>query len=408
MCPIGALTLGKYLSWQEMVLRCVSLSHGCFLAQNTTQLLIFRFIGGMFAASPLTNSGALIADIWGADTRGKALAIFTLAPFAGPALGPTVAGFIVVSGLSWRWVFWVMAAFAGFCFLQIIFTLPETYAPIILLEKARRLRKETGDHNYYAPIERDDLVSFGRRINNVLARPFAIFFREPMLIAITIYMSFVYGCLYLLFEAYPIVFTEAHHFNAGISGLMFLPLPLGGLGAVIIYLLVFNPRYEQACKKYAPSSVPPEVRLEIAVIAAPFFAVSFFWFAWTSFPTISFWVPMLSGLMLGWSISWIFLALFNYIIDSYTSIAASALASNTIIRSLAGAGFPLFATQMYVKLGPQWASSILGFIALAMMPIPFVLTKFGPALRAKSKYLRTKPVPTIPNEKHNESSKSQA
>ena len=132
-----------------------------------------------------------------------------------------------------RWVFWVMTAFAGFCFLQIVFTLPETYEPVLLLEKAKRLRKETGDQNYYAPLEKGGRVSFAERLNNVLRRPFAILIHEPMLIVITIYMSFVYGCLYLLFEAYPIAFTEGHHFNAGISGLMFLPLPIGGMFAVI-------------------------------------------------------------------------------------------------------------------------------------------------------------------------------
>ena len=126
-----------------------------------------------------------------------------------------------------------MTAFAGFCSLQIIFTIPETYAPIILLKKAKRLRKETGDPNYYASLEKAERVGIARRVNNVLGRPFAILIREPMLLAITIYMSFVYGCLYLLFEAYPIVFTEAHHFNAGVSGLMFLPLPVGGLIGVI-------------------------------------------------------------------------------------------------------------------------------------------------------------------------------
>jgi len=127
-----------------------------------------------------------------------------------------------------------MTIFAGVCFVGIVFTLPETYAPIILLEKAKRLRKETGNENYYAPIEKMEALSFAKRVNNVLGRPFLILIREPMLIAITIYMSFVYGCLYLLFEAYPIVFTEGHHFNAGISGLMFLPLPIGGLIAVVI------------------------------------------------------------------------------------------------------------------------------------------------------------------------------
>jgi multidrug resistance protein len=296
--PIFIVTFLVYTAFQA----------GCALAQNTAQILVFRFLGGMFAAAPLTNSGALIADIWGPETRGKALAIFTLAPFAGPALGPTVSGYIVVAGLSWRWVFWVMTAFAGFCFLQIVFTLPETYEPVLLLEKAKRLRKETGDQNYYAPLEKGGRVSFAERLNNVLRRPFAILIHEPMLIVITIYMSFVYGCLYLLFEAYPIAFTEGHHFNAGISGLMFLPLPIGGMFAVITYLLFFNPRYERAVVKYAPNPVPPEVRLEIAIVAAPFFAISFFWFAWTSFPNISFWAPMTSGFMLGWSICWIFVS----------------------------------------------------------------------------------------------------
>lgn len=56
---------------------------------------------------------ALISDIWDAGTRGKALAIFTAAPFAGPALGPTVSGFIG-EVTSWRWVFWTLAIFVCF------------------------------------------------------------------------------------------------------------------------------------------------------------------------------------------------------------------------------------------------------------------------------------------------------
>jgi hypothetical protein len=57
---------------------------------------------------------------------------------------------------------------------------------------------------------------------------------------------------------------------------------------------------------------------------------------------------------------------FNYIIDVYLWAAASALAGATVARSACGAAFPLFATQMYAKLGTQWASSLLGFLALLM------------------------------------------
>lgn len=99
---------------------------GCALSRNTASILIFRLLGGVFAAAPLSNSGALMSDIWDAGTRGEALAYFALAPFAGPTLGPLVSGFMAVSGVDWRWVFWLLTIFAGVCLLLIVFTLPET------------------------------------------------------------------------------------------------------------------------------------------------------------------------------------------------------------------------------------------------------------------------------------------
>ncbi|KAJ6621614.1 MFS general substrate transporter [Mycena sp. CBHHK59/15] len=363
---------------------------GAALAKNGASILVFRFLGGVFAAAPLTNSGAIISDIWDSNTRGKALAMFTLAPFAGPSLGPTVAGFIATAGVDFRWAFWVLAIFAGCCSVLTAVTLPETYEPILLVRKAEEKRKETGDPLFYAPMEKNKF-SFMQRVEHVLARPFKILFQEPMLLALTMYMSFVYGCLYLLFEAYPVVFTEGHHLNAGLSGLTFLPIMFGGATAVTISVLVFNPRYEREATRLAPHAVPPEFRLEMSLFAAPLYVVAFFWFGWTSFPSISLWAPMMAGYIMGFAISWIFLSLFNYIIDTYLFVAASALAANTVVRSIFGAVFPLFATQMYDALGPRWASSLLGFVALAMVPIPFVLMKFGSTLRSKSKYAPSKP-----------------
>ena len=121
------------------------------------------------------------------------------------------------------------------------------------MKKALAKRLETGDLRYYALMERQE-VNFKKRIEHILARPFVILFHEPMLIAITLYHSashlpcitynlhltsdiqkqFVYGCLYLLFAAYPIVFTQGHNMSPGVSGLMFLPIPIGGAIAVIL------------------------------------------------------------------------------------------------------------------------------------------------------------------------------
>ncbi|KAH9853006.1 MFS general substrate transporter [Lenzites betulinus] len=368
---------------------------GCALSQNTASILIFRFLGGTFAAAPLANSGAVMSDIWDADTRGKALALYALAPFAGPTLGPIVSGFMAVAGVSWRWIFWVLTFFAGTCLVITFFTLRETFVPVILVKRAKKLRKETGDNRYWAPMERNTM-SISQRLAHVLGRPFVVLVREPMLIAINLYMGFIYGCVYLLFEAYPIVFSEGHHFNAGITGLTFLPIFVGAELGVAAYIFIFNPRYERAIAAFSPHPVPPEYRLELCLWAAPMFALSFFWFGWTSYPSISFWAPMMAGLPLGMSIVFLFLGLSNYVIDAYLSVAASALSSMTVVRSLFGAGFPLFATQMFDTLNPRWASTVLGCIAILLGPIPFVLRAYGHHLRKNSKYSPTGHLPIKP------------
>lgn len=127
---------------------------GSALAQNTAQVLVFRFLGGTFASAPLANSGfvpflrlvavsrfvltmilsAVISDMWDADVRGKALAFFTIAPFAGPTLGPVCSGFMANAGVSWRWIFWLLTCFAAFLLILTIFTFPETYAYVVRID----------------------------------------------------------------------------------------------------------------------------------------------------------------------------------------------------------------------------------------------------------------------------------
>ncbi|KAH9044785.1 MFS general substrate transporter [Lactarius pseudohatsudake] len=371
---------------------------GCALSRNTASVLVFRFLSGTFAAAPLTNSGGVVGDIWDSKTRGKAMLIFAVSPFAGPSLGPVISGWISVGGASWRWIFWVLTMFAGVCFVAIFFTLPETYGPVLLARKAQRIRKETGDERYYAPLEASKLP-LGPRLYNILAMPFKILFLEPMLMAITIYQSFLYGCLYLLFEAFPIVFTQGHDLNAGVSGLMFLPVSLGGAAGVLVYLFFFNPRYDRYIEQYAPAKVPPEARLEVTLLGAPLFAISFFWFGWTSYPSIPLWSPLMAGGLMGFSIFLIFLSLINYTVDAYLFAAASALAASTVSRSMFGAVFPLFARQMFETLNPRWASTLLGFIAMAMIPIPIVLRRYGSHLRARSRF-----APSVPPAKAGASS----
>lgn len=114
-------------------------------------------------------------------------------------------------------------------------------------------------------------------------------------------------------------------------------------------------------------------------------------------------VPTLSGLMTGFGLMSIFLQALNYLVDAYLMFAASAIAGNTFLRSLCGAGFPLFARQMFQGLGIQWAGTLLGCVALVLAPIPFVFYKWGASIRAKSKVAPTfSAVPDIPKDEEEE------
>jgi MFS family permease len=219
--------------------------------------------------------------MWGPDQRGDALAIFSLMPFAGPALAPIVSGFMEVTDTNYKWIFWVLTIFAGVCLAAMIVILPETYVPFILQQEARKLRKQTGEP-WISALERSKKGdTAGSLFKKTIAKPFIMIVQEPMLAVLTLYMSFVYGIIYLLFEAIPIVFEQTHGLNAGESGLVFLALLSGGVLGVISYIFYFNPQYVKLHHKIAPKSVPPEARLTPILFAAPAFAMAFFWFGWT-------------------------------------------------------------------------------------------------------------------------------
>jgi len=96
----------------------------------------------------------------------------------------------------------------------------------------------------------------------------------------------------------------------------------------------------------------------------------------------------MSGLVFGMGYQTTFISLLTYVTDAYGIYSASALASSVILRSIAGALFPLAADPLYAKLGVSWATSVLGFAALACIPIPFALLYFGHWVREKSPFCR--------------------
>ncbi|KAJ7881362.1 major facilitator superfamily domain-containing protein [Mycena olivaceomarginata] len=337
---------------------------GQALAQNIQTMLISRFLGGFFAVAPLVNGGGLIADIWNAEQRAKAMSLFTAAVFLGPGTVGLIS-VILVNEVSWRWVFWVMMMFGGVCTVIMILTLPETYAPVILLKKA----DPVGNKGIFAAAEKQDWSLQGV-IKRTLYRPFEMLASEPILVLITAYLSLIYGVLYGLFQAVPIIFVRKRDFTIAQSGLIFIGVGIGtSLGSALnVWLLRNDPQLIRNASTGA-------------MVGGCAFVIGIFWLG-----CVPWYVPALSTIVVGMSVCMIFISCLSYLVETYLMYSASAFAANTFVRSLVAASFPLFTVQFFTNVGVNWATTILGGVGLLLLPSPFLFYKYGSRIRGNSKF----------------------
>lgn len=356
-------------------------------AKDLQTILICRFFGGLFGASPLAVVAAVFSDMFDNRTRGMAITVFSMMVFSGPLLAPFIGGFIIESYLGWRWTEWLCAIMGFVAFILDILFLEETYPPVILISKASELRRRTKNWGIHAKQEEIE-VDFRELLSKNFTRPMRLLVTEPIVLLLSIYMAFIYGLLYLFLTAYPIVFQEIHGFSPGIGGLPYFGMILGEILAAT-YILLTQPSYNRKLKANNGVSIP-EWRLPPVIYGGVSFAIGLFWFGWTGYTKNIHWIaPTLSGLCTGFGLMAIFLQSLNYLVDAYLMFAASAIAANTFLRSLAGAGFPLFSQYMFAALHVNWAGTLLGCVATVLVPIPVVFYFYGAKIRQRSAFAPT-------------------
>ncbi|KAK5698352.1 MFS siderochrome iron transporter 1 [Elasticomyces elasticus] len=190
VCTYGALTV---------------FSAGAAGSKNIQTLLILRFLAGAVGSSPLTGAVGVIADLFVAKERGPAMSLFAAAPFLGPVLGPSIGGFIGET-VGWRWIEGVMAIFTGVLWLVGTLVIPETYAPVLQRRRAQKLSQMTGKiYRSRGDVDQGQ-PTFRQVFRASLLRPWLLLFREPIVLLLSIYMAIIYGTLYMLLNAFPIVY----------------------------------------------------------------------------------------------------------------------------------------------------------------------------------------------------------
>ncbi|ATY58344.1 Major facilitator superfamily general substrate transporter [Cordyceps militaris] len=367
---------------------------GCALAPSLNALIVFRFLSGVFGSCPITNGGGSISDMIIQQKRGAAMAGFSVGPLLGPIIGPVIGG-VVAAKLSWRWVFWILAILSGVLSALFFFLSRETYAPVLLQRKTERLRKETGNAALRSKL--DAGLTPRALFTRAILRPFKLLAFSPICAICNIFVGVAYGYLYIMFTSITPLFQQQYGFDSIHAGLAFLGLGVGSMAGVA-YFSVASDRYikkkaaetgdadvdeEMARRPSAVGSVKPEYRLPPLRAGAVLLPVGLFIYGWTAQYKVHWIVPIIGTAIMGIGNLIIFMSLQLYLVDTFTIYAASALAANSVVRSLLGAILPLAGGPMYAKLGLGWGNSLLAFIAVALIPVPWLFMRYGEFLRKR-------------------------
>ncbi|KAH5418353.1 hypothetical protein HBI67_180920 [Parastagonospora nodorum] len=361
----------------------ICFSFGSAVAKDFQTLMITRFFGAFFASAPVTNTGGVLGDLYSPAWRALAMAGYAMAVVGGPCLGPIVsAAFVANPSLGWRWTEYFTGILqAAILFIDIIF-IDECYPPKLLIYKARRLRHETGNWALHTKFEEWD-VSIKELSKKFLLRPIQLLM-TPICFLVALYASFCYGILYMQLGGIPIIFREMRGWPAVSSTLPFLAILIGAIIGCSINAynqLLYNKVYHAAGNRAVP-----EARLPPMMLGSVLFSAGQFVMGWTADPGFHWICPCIGLVMLGTGFFTIFQAALNYLVDTFTQYAASAVAANTFLRSCFAGAFPLVVTPLYHNIGVGPASSITAGFAALLVPVPFVFYIYGKRIRRRSKW----------------------
>ncbi|KAK2463963.1 hypothetical protein APHAL10511_004014 [Amanita phalloides] len=366
---------------------------GCSFAQSQGQLIAFRLLAGLGGSAPLSVGGGALGDIWRPEERGKAIAIYSLAPLLGPVLGP-ICGAWIAERSTWRWVFWSTTIVGAVIEVAGLLFFRETFAPLLLEQKAKSLRQsmdieKAKIQKIYTIYEKNDSRTWKQILGRAMVRPFALLALEPIIQFVALYSAFVYGILYLFLTSMPIIFSDIYHQSVAIGGLNYIAVGVGLTMASQANARILDRVYIYL-KNRNGGVGEPEFRLPSVFIGAVMLPIGLFLSGWAAQAHVHWMVTDIGIAFVGGGMILVHQSMQTYVIDAFTLHAASALATVVCLRSIAGFGFPLFAPVMYNKLGYGKGNTLLACVSILLgWPAPWIIWVYGKRIRASSRYTRT-------------------
>ena len=327
----------------------------------------------------------MLSDVWRPDERGLSVSIYTLVTLLGPTIGPLLGGFITQYS-SWRWTFWTISILDG-C-IQLIATLffRETYVPVLLKRRVMNLRRETGNQGLHTKWQKRDQPLFNKK-GNALVRPFILLATQPIFQILALYISYIFGLVYLALTTFATLWTDEYGESVSIAGLNYLALAFGYIIGTQSCSRFIEIIYKHLQKTRGQGTGQPEFRLPLLLPGALLVPIGLLWYGWSAQHHLHWIMPDIGIALFAIGVKFSTQCTALYALDVYPTYAASASAGSMFFRSLAGFSFPIFAPYLYRSLGYGWGNSLLALIAAVIgIPAPILLWFYGPALRRRSQY----------------------
>lgn len=354
---------------------------GLSLGKNIATILVCRALLGLFGCIGTILVGGTFGDMYTPDHRAIPMASFSYIAILGTVGAPIYAGFID-QALGWRWVEGIQGLANIPLGIAIILFFRETRGSVTLSKRAKALRKATGDERY---ITRTELEAPGVKemLHNSSVKAIKMLFTEPVVFFFGLWIAFAWFLTFLFLSVIPITFQEKHGWGEGVAGLPYISLSIGatiGFGMNFFQIRKYN-----QVRIANNGRVQPETRLYGALFGAIWLPIGLFIYSFTQYGYLVWVGPIISLALITIGIFFIFESCYSFTSDCYGENSSSAIAGQGLMRNTLGAVSPLFASQFFHNVGSQYAGLILALIATVLTILPFVLFKFGPQIRARSK-----------------------
>ncbi|TIB38069.1 hypothetical protein E3P86_01866 [Wallemia ichthyophaga] len=367
------------------------------LSTNITGVILGRLFQGLAASTGSTLTAGTIADIYTGYHRALWMSIFAASSPLATGVAPVVYSYVPSnyalhfkgsSGVGgWRWIQIIQMIVAFVWGIVLCLWFRETRVNVIMKKKARRMRKETGDHSLQAEAEQYRM-SKHQMFRNSFLRPLKFLLTEPIVAVMSMFIGFAWAVFFSLQASISHVFLTLYSDNYAMThgsvGFVFIAIIVG-----TVIGFVFNLYFQEKWfydKFYPRYSV--EARLGSSMISGIVFPIGAFIYAFTTYNFVHWIAPCIAITVIMAGIFPIYYSSMNYLSECYGTTASSALASIAMVRNLTGGCIQFVILQWLDGLGDrfQYALLMIAVMATALAVIPIALFLFGSRIRQRSTY----------------------